>query len=292
MPAVHGFQLTENDIAILRQVYRHRLLQIDHLIALTERPHKRLHRRLLKLIERGYLARIVLPNAKHIYAIGRAAAPILVEQGIAPKELIDFRIRHHELKELFLKHALMIVEVHAALELATRNSHIKLVAWKEGQELFDSVSIREQGSERKLPVRPDGFFTLEDTTRPPGQNRVHFFLEADRSTTTHTRFQDKLKAYWQYFQTGGHEKKHGIKTFRVVTVTLTEDRAANLCRAAAEVLPPQAKKFYLFSSLRHISLSKPKSILEEIFITPRDHEAHRYRLVPTPSFTASETGVK
>lgn len=288
MPAVNGFQLTGNDIELLKQVYAHRLLQIDHLIALTERPHKRLHRRILKLLERGYLARIILPNEKHIYTIGRAAVPALVEQGIAPKEMIDFRMRHHELKELFLRHILLVVEIHATLELATRNSHIKLVAWKEGQELFDSVKLKEQGKERKLPVRPDGFFTLEDTTRPPGQNRVHFFLEADRSTTTHTRFQEKLKAYWQYFQTSGHEKKYGIKTFRVVTVTLTEERAANLCKAAEEVLPQQAKKFYLFSSLHHVSLSKPLSILEDIFITPRDHEAQRYSLVPKPSLQSRE----
>jgi Replication-relaxation len=279
MPAVSGFQLTENDI--LRQAYTYRLLQIDHLIALTSRPHKRLHRRILKLIERNYLARIILPNEKHIYAIGPAAVSALVEQGIAPKELIDFRLRHRELKPLFLHHMLMIVEIHTALELATRNSHIKLVAWKEGQELFDSV--RDPGSGRRLPVRPDGFFTLEDTTRPTGRNRVHFFLEADRSTTTHARFQEKLIAYWHYFATGGHEKKHGIKTFRVATVTLTEDRAGNLCQLAATVLPQQAKKFYLFSSRRHFSISAPSAILEEIFITPNDHLTRRHSLVPSVS---------
>jgi hypothetical protein len=234
----------------------------------------------LKLIERHYLARIVLPTQKHIYTLGRAAAPALVEQGIASKELIDFRLRHHELKELFLKHALMIVEIHAALELAARNSPIKLVAWKEGQELHDSINVSERGQQRRLPVRPDGFFTLQDTNRPPDKNRLHFMLEADRSTTTQSRFKDKIVAYWNYLQSGKQEGKYGIKHFRVVTVTLTNERAANLAQMAVEVTPPQLRKFFLFTSCKQFSLGNPTPILSDIFTTPRDLETERARLVP------------
>lgn len=280
MPAVNGFQLTNNDIEILQQVYNHRLLRIDHLIALTSRPHKRLHRRILKLLERSYLARIVLPNEKHIYTIGRAAVPILVEQGIASKELIDFRLRHHELKELFLKHILLVVEIHAVLELATRQTHIKLVAWNEGQELYDSVTVQEKGSRRRLPVRPDGFFILQDTERPPEKNILPFFLEADRSTTTHARFMKKITAYWEYLNQGLYTKKYNRKFFRVVTITLTDERAANLAADARAVLPAPAHRFFLFSSVKQFSLETPQAILGDIFITPRDLDGHRARLVP------------
>lgn len=289
MPAVNGFTLTENDVEILKQVYHHRLLQIDHLIALTERPHKRLHRRLLKLLERNYLARIVLPTQKHIYTLGRAAAPALVEQGIAPKELIDFRLRHHELKELFLKHALMIVEIHAALEIAARSSHIKLIAWNEGQELFDSVTIREHGRARRLPVRPDGFFVLQDTERPPERNTLPFFLEADRSTTTHARFMEKITAYWEYLNQGLYTRKYNRKFFRVVTVTLTNERAANLATDARAALPVPAHKFFLFTSLKRFSLENPQAILEAIFITPRDLNGHHSPLVPPSSTPQQES---
>lgn len=289
MPALNGFQLIDSDLEILASVYEHRFVTIDHLISLANRPHKRLHRRLLKLIERSYLARIVLPTQKHIYTLGRAAVPVLVEQGTAPKEFIDVRLRHQELKELFLKHAMMIVDVHAALTIATRKGPIKLVAWKEGQELFDQVSIREKGTVSRLPVRPDGFFTLEDATRPVGKNRVHFMLEADRSTTTHERFLKKVEAYWHYFQQGLHTKKYDIATFRVATVTITDERATNLCAAAEALLPPQARKFYLFTSRNQFSLNNPLSILEEIFITPKDRDVRRWPLVhPAQPFTRSQ----
>lgn len=283
MPVLDGFQLTDRDIDILRYVYEYRHAQIHHLSALTERPAKRLHRRLFKLIGHKYLARVVLPNEKHIYVLGVAGVHVLVEKGIAPKEMIDFRLRHKELKPLFLKHTLMVVDVHTALELASRTSVVKLVAWKQGHELFDSVRITSEGKTERLPVRPDGFFTLEDTTAPAGHRRAHFFLEADRSTTTHQRFETKLRAYWHYFTTGSHQRKHGIKSFRVATVTLTNDRAQGLCAAANSVLPPPAQRFYLFSSIKRFPLDRPESVLDEIFMTPHDQQERRHRLVqPLP----------
>jgi hypothetical protein len=283
MPAVNGFQLTERDVEVFVSVYEHRFATIDHLIALTNRTHKRLHRRILKLVERKYLSRLVLPMRKHIYTLGRAAIPVLVERGTAPKDLMDARLRQQELKELFLNHAMMIVDVHTALTLATRRSNIKLVAWKEGQELFDSVTIREQGRAFRIPVRPDAFFTLEDSTRPPGKNRVHFMLEADRSTTTHERFLKKVKGYWHYFQQGLHTKKYGITTFRVATFTITDERALNLCAAVDSVLPVPARKFYLFTSRSRLSFNNPLSIFEEIFISPRDRAGKRYRMIQPSS---------
>jgi hypothetical protein len=232
---LEGFQLTAGDVEILKLVLEFRLLRIDHLAALTGRSYKKLHGRLFKLVGRRYLSRIELPLQKHIYVLGKAGVPVLVEQGLAPKELLEWRLRHHELKELFLKHQMMVVDFHTALAVAAGDGPVKLVAWKEGQALWNTVSVRIDGAREELPVRPDAFFTLEDTTRPAGQNQVHFFLEADRSTTTHRRFERKLTAYWHYFQDGGHTAKHGIRTFRVVAVTLTAERARNLCAAAVDI---------------------------------------------------------
>lgn len=173
----------------------------------------------------------------------------------------------------------MVVDFHTALAVATKNGPVKLVAWKEGRSLWDSVSVRIDGARERLPVRPDAFFTLEDTTRPSGQNQVHFFLEADRSTTTHQRFQRKLTAYWHYFQEGSHTAKHGIRTFRVATVTLTPDRAKNLCAAAAEILPSPARKFYLFAD--DPTIGGTASVLRDVFVTPHDfHAGARHALIP------------
>ncbi len=205
----------------------------------------------------------------------------MVEQGVAPKELVDLRVRLHELTDLFLKHALMLTDIHVCLEVASRESPIKLCDWQEGEELYERVMVVEDGRQQKLPVRPDAFLTLEDTRRPAGQNKAHFFLEADRSTTTHKRFQRKIKAYWGYFKQGLHTKRYGIKSARVLTLTLTEARAVGLCEAASEVLESGMAKFFYFAPVKYFSLTEPEYIFEQIFMSPRDfREGVYYQLIP------------
>jgi hypothetical protein len=278
-----GLALTAGDTEIFRLVSEYRFLRREHLCALTSRPEKRLHRRIYKLVERGYLARIRLPQQKHIYALGRAAIPVLVEKGIASPEILTQRLRTHELKELFLKHEMLIVDIHVILSLAARDGPIQLVDWREGRELHDSVTIADYTGQTRLPVCPDAFFILEDSRRSVGANRAHFFLEADRSTATQTRFQEKLKAYWHYLEQGGHTKKYSIKNFRMLTITLTSERAQNLCSLAVTVLPDRAKKYFLFASIKMFSINDPAPILGDVFLSPRDGGAGRFPLIPPPA---------
>lgn len=280
-----NFRLTDGDIEILTYIYQLRLARNDHLIALTGRIQRRLNTRLEKLTREKYLKRRRNSiHERYIYALNKKAAPLLVERGVAPKEIIDLRVRLGELKELFLKHALMVSDIHATLILASRCSPIKLVDWREGKtDVYDSVTVYEDGKRVKYPVRPDAFFTLQDTRRPKGENLSDFFLEADRSTTTNKRFQRKIKGYWQYYEQGLHTKKYGIGTFRVITMTLTEARAVNLCAASREVLPTSAdeQKSYYFASVKHFSFDAPEHIHDNIFIAPRDFETDgRYSLIP------------
>jgi hypothetical protein len=277
-----GFQLTPSDAQMIRRIYEYRFLHIEHLAALTGRSYKKVHGRLLKLVQNHFLARIELPFQKHIYVIGREGISVLVEQGIASREVIEWRLRHHELKELFLKHQLMLVDLHCMLELASRGTGVSLPVWREGKELWDSVTTWLDRERVELPVCPDAYFVLEDSSRPEGRNRLNFFVEADRSTATHKRFQQKLIAYRQYLEDGLHTRKYGIKTFRVVTFTLTPERAANLSAAARDVLPPDALKYFLFASVDRLSLRNAQPILSDIFVSPREPERSgvRFRLVP------------
>jgi len=261
LPSI-GFSLTAGDLEIFRLLYECRLLRREHIRALTGRPPKRLHRRLLKLGAERYLTSIRLPQQKHIYALGREALPILVAQGIAPDEVLNERLRIHELKELFLKHEMMIVDFHVMLLLAGKTATLKLVGWREGRELYDSVAVADRSGTGKLPVRPDAFFTLEDSRRPADANRANFFMEADRSTANQTRFKDKIRAYWHYLEQGLHTQKFGIKNFRVLTLTLTEARARNLCQLAVSALPERARKYFQFASIQHFSLANRADITE------------------------------
>jgi hypothetical protein len=74
-----GFVLVSGDLEIFRLIYEYRLLRREHLSALAQRPAKRLHRRLFKLAQNGYLTTIRLPQQKYIYGLSSAALPPLVE---------------------------------------------------------------------------------------------------------------------------------------------------------------------------------------------------------------------
>jgi hypothetical protein len=187
--------------------------------------------------------------------VGSEGMPVLVEAGFAPPELLAHRPRHSELKEIWLKHFLLVVDVHVKLILQARAGTVRLIRWKEGPALWDHVTFREQGREVTLPVRPDAFLILRDLTRPEGKNTLYFFLEADRSTMSHNRMESKLKAYVQYFQQGLHTRKHaGVKLFQVLTVTETPQRAQSLAAAMKDVIPAQAQRWYHFIPLSKLSV--------------------------------------
>jgi hypothetical protein len=256
MPAKDdGFQFIDGDIEILHHVHQLRLAHIGHIAALTGRSEKALSRRLLKLQTQHYLASITRRPQKHLYVVGSEGLVVLVEAGFAQHEVLDHRPRHSELKEIWLKHFLLVVDVHVKLILGTRTGTTRLIRWKEGQALWDRVTFREHGGEVTLPVRPDALFALRDTTRPEGKNTLYFFLEADRSTMAHARMESKIKAYLNYFHQALHTHKHaGIKLFQVLTVTETPQRAQSLAAAMKDVIPAPAQRWYHFMPLSKLSI--------------------------------------
>ena len=283
-----GFALTRDDIEILALTHEHRFLRRNQLSTLTGRHAKRLHRRLLKLESNGYLTTVRMPLQPYIYGLGRAGIEVLVEQGRATAEVLEKRLRIHELTELFLKHELMIVDIHVRLSLSSRDGDVSLVQWKEGRVLHDSVVAADDKGTNRLPVRPDAFFTLLDSRRPDGANRANYALEADRSTTTHARFQEKIRAYWAYIEQGRHQKKLGVKKFRILTVTLTDARAENLSKLATSTLPERARKYFLFVPLDRL-MESSEPVGEDLCYCPRSGCERLHALIPPPNPSQHES---
>jgi len=98
----------------------------------------------------------------------------------------------------------------------------------------------------------------------------------------HTSFKEKIRAYWHYREQGLHAKRFGIRSFRVLTVTLSGARARNLCDLAATILPEGARKHFLFATADNYSLQDPKPIFEDICLSPRGSADVRYSLIPRP----------
>ncbi len=84
MPAKNEFQLQGRDIELLHSVHQLRIATIDHLAALSGRSVRALWGRLHKLAERRYLGPVARFMQKHVYAVGSAGVPLLIEEGFAP----------------------------------------------------------------------------------------------------------------------------------------------------------------------------------------------------------------
>jgi len=207
----------------------------------------------------------------------------LVGEGIADPDLLVKRRRTHELKDI--DHELMITEFHITLFLATRGSDFQLLDWRQGQGIHDRVVI----GGKEYPFTPDAFFKLEDPGQPAGAVGRAFFLEADRSSETWPKqFRDKVLASWYYGKNRLHEEKFGIKSFRVLTLTVSEGRAQELCTKTRALLSEErAWKHYFFSSVRNFSLQNPSSVLQSVYLRPGKSE--RYPLMPEPKPSQIET---
>ena len=139
------------------------------------------------------------------------------------------------------------------------------------QDLFDIafITVKSYDTEWathfiKRYVKPDGFFTIQHR----GQLH-HFFLEADRSTMTNTRYFAKLRAYWLWWKQGGHQRTLNIANFRVLTLTISEKRNQNL-RALAKQADDrkQGTTMFLFACEKSFSLEDPATILKPVWQTP------------------------
>lgn len=160
-----AFAFTPGDLQILKLIYEYRFLRREHVSMLTGRTPTPLHRRLLKLVKNRYLTAIRLPQEKHIYALGKAALPVLVEDGAADPDLLSERLRSHELKPLFLKHEMMLVDLHVMLALGTKGTEFRLVSWREGGN--SSIRLRSRMPEsdtnyQSVPMRSSLLKTADD----------------------------------------------------------------------------------------------------------------------------------
>ena len=93
-----------------------------------------------------------------------------------------------------------------------------------------------------------------------------------------------------YIERGLHQRKYGIRGLRVLTVTLTDERAKNLCLLAARVVPERARKYFLFGALNQLSLGGPDPISAAVCRSARTAGSDERRpLMPVPNQLQKES---
>ena len=244
-------RLTERDVDILKAVAAYRVLRQDHIQQLFFGSKSTAQYRLSHLYQHGFLARHFLPVyagwSPTLYTLDKRGIAILKSEcGIQRVILWDSENGHE-----FLSHTLSINDCRVAVTVACRDSGYFLKHWSTEADLkadYDRVMITDlKGKKQSVSLIPDSYFTLET---PKG--KASFFLEIDMGTMTVGRFQNKIRAYMAYVQTGKYQERYGTKSLRVLCVTNSMVRAGHLKSAAEEV---QGQRMFLFTSRDQLNSS-------------------------------------
>ena len=243
---VAPIQLTERDHEIIRLVNRHRFLRSHQIIALVGGSSQQLSRRLQRLFHHGYLER---PRAQLQYYERSGSQPIAYGLGNKSSSLLQINPaswgeKNRAIGRMYLEHSLLVSDVMVALELACRQYNVRLL--HEEQLSFTVKSplqwrVKIQDG-TKLGVIPDRVFALEYTDQKGQEQRLYYFLEADRGTMpvvrqklSQTSFYRKLIAYEATWTNKVHQRHLGIPRFRVLTVTTSAARVKSLLDACSRL---------------------------------------------------------
>ena len=283
-----AIRLQERDREIIKLIYDHRFLTTPMIQQLLPGTHsaRGVLLRLQKLYHNHYLDRVRLPdtdNAPIAYALGNRGADIMTLQYGIDRAKVDWTTKNREVTERYIHHALMISRFRAALDLATRPMpEVTMEFWEPEGAVKDEIMYHENGRGLRVPIVPDAFLGVRD-----GHDLVPFFLEADRSTMSNDRFLTKLRGYYHFWHQklrrgserhsadqrsyimGGHE----IRAFRVLVLTLSEQRLENLRHTARNVAPDKGHLALFWFVCEKSYQNDPGRLLAPVWHTPWSTEA-------------------
>jgi DNA-binding Lrp family transcriptional regulator len=278
-----AFRLTDDDVAIVRHLARHRFLRSTHIAALVGRSLDRTNDRLAKLFHAGYVDR---PRAQLDYYPTAGSSPIayaLADRGarlLIQRDGIDFANvewsrKNRRAGRPYIEHQLEIVEFLVALQLATADRRdVQFIHPDEIVAGFPEhtrtarnplslrVSLTHRGAVREIGLVPDLAFGLKF---PDGSRRC-FMVEIDRGTMPiargdilQTSFERKMRAYLTAHAGKLHERNFGWKTFRVLTITTDKHRTRSMMDALNQLHIPHSvgSPLFLFATRDGLRASDP-----------------------------------
>lgn len=293
--------ITENDVEIIRQVWRHRFLTSNHIMALVEMNPGSVLRRLTKLYHAGYLDRPKdQPRARQqsgvpmAYALGNKGADLLAELTGQRRLKVDWTTKNREAGFNFIEHTLMVSNFMVCLDLACRSKkeEIRLIWSEEIQKNMPRKKVvggspfgwkviasheTASGVKKDYPIGviPDQVFGLHF---PKKKEASFFFLEADQSTMPLVRssfakssYLKKLVAYW-----GSKEivkDIFGFSNYRVLTLAISKPRIDNMIQVNKTVDDwKKGLRMFYFSEEKNITVEDPSRILSKIWRNGRDEQ--------------------
>ncbi len=273
-----GFWLMERDLAILKAVYRYRMMvrrQIENLLFSSTAGQNtntdRARERLRLLCIHNFLRRIPRQanpwegSKPPVYRLGPETVKRLAEPvGISPNGSAywgrsdDRKGRRVRVKELFLNHGLAMTDVRIAIDQSVAINEFSIESERDDFDFklaqdWDYVKVElPSGGKERIRISPDYYFALRT---PLGKG--YFFVEVDRSTETVSKtWQRKILGYKKYISSAGfhrHNKTTPQTMPRILTTTPSQKRAQNLKKAAEKYGSPEMARRFLFAAISEVT---------------------------------------
>ena len=252
--------LQPRDREIIIAIFTFRLLTREQIARLFDfHSSRRVNFRLRQLYDHQYLSRFYLPtirgSSKAIYYLGPKGVVVIAEElGLDANQIKRQRKSTRDLRELFLTHALELNDVRIAFSQAiAKQETMSLERWISDLDCEQKYRVTVLGKNLVRRFRPDGYFRFWY------QNKLYsHFIELDRSTETHARFKKKVESYLEFAGLGYYRQRFGVKHFRVLVITLTQERLQNLKKTVETV----TDQHFWFATLEQID---PESVFDSIW---------------------------
>ena len=255
-------KLTQRDVAVLIDVYKHRYLSVSQIKALHFPSKRTSYRRLQALLMLGYLKAFTVPSInERIYYLDTPGAEIVAgEMQVSVDDLKWHRSMRAPKDYYFLRHFLAINDFRITLTRACQENPITLLGFIPeyvGEKTYKGnvkKYLRDNVCDitnvtRRISHTPDAAFALGK-----GDKSALFFVEIDRGIEV---ISDPEKGflkcisfylnYWNEKKYTRYQQEFGseFQTFRALIVTSSEKRLENMREAVTnyQFPKPQAKRF-------------------------------------------------
>jgi len=289
-----GPALTERDVALLIDVYKHRYLSVSQIQRLHFPSLQTAYRRLRNLTALKYLVGFTAPAiTEHLYFLGKPGAELVAAQVGVETSQLKWQDGLQAPKDYyFLRHFLAVNDVRITLSQACQNTDITLLGFIPeyyGQKtaagglvkyIKDFVCDVTSPQEEPVAHTPDAVFALQKN-----QVSALFFLEVDRGTEIigdeHKGVLKAVKFYMNYLVSGKYQRYSEdfgcmeFKGFRTLIVTTTDKRIDNMRASVSQLtFAEKAKKFIWITDQQQAI----RSIFDPIWRSADVTDTNRYRI--------------
>lgn len=267
-----AFRLTDRDLRLLANLARLRLASAGQLAALDGGSAQNVSRSLLALWENDYVDRLLgqlqtrllyKGSLPLIYGLTRPGAWLLRKQGYEVRRRLLYETdKQRTAGWRFIEHRVDISEFMVQLELACRGREDlgvidrtaifpPAIKTQRNRRVRLNAKIEIDGDYKRVSVDPDEVFGLRigDAAK-----ENYFFLERDRGEmpikrlkdTDQTYYTKKMLTYFAAHRAGEHRRQCGMPNFRLLTVTTTPERVAQMLEAQREMTGGRGSNLFLF----------------------------------------------